>query len=79
MVTPAATSARCLNKKYCRSQSRHYPCDKVEEYVTKCANLGFDIVEISSAFLAINTDGAFASVTERFVPLLPRLGEAIYG
>ncbi len=34
--------------------------DKVEEYVEECANLGFDIVEISSGFLAIDTDSLVA-------------------
>ena len=34
--------------------------DKVEEYVAECANLGFDIVEISSGFLAIDTDDMVA-------------------
>ena len=34
--------------------------DKVEEYVTECAELGFDIVEISSGFLAIDTDDMVA-------------------
>ncbi|MFB6080654.1 MAG: phosphosulfolactate synthase [Haloferacaceae archaeon] len=30
--------------------------DKVERYVEECARVGFDIVEISSGFLAIDTD-----------------------
>src|SRR6056297_1799599 len=30
--------------------------DKVEEYVEECKRLGFDMVEISSGFLAIDTD-----------------------
>lgn len=34
--------------------------DKVEEYVAECADLGFDIVEISSGFLAIDTDDMVA-------------------
>ena len=34
--------------------------DKVEQYVEECAELGFDIVEISSGFLAIDSDDMVA-------------------
>jgi phosphosulfolactate synthase (CoM biosynthesis protein A) len=34
--------------------------DKVEEYVEECAEMGFDIVELSSGFLAIDADDMVA-------------------
>ena len=35
--------------------------DKVERYVEEAGSLGFDIVEISSGFIAIDTDDLVAS------------------
>lgn len=76
MVTPAATSARCLNKEILSVSIQALPIDvtRLRSTSLSARTLGSPSSRFPRAFSASSTDGVFTSVTKRFVPLLPRLG-----